>query len=145
MTGQLRQENETHSSSEPAGVTALRGLMRHARNMTLLWLAFGVVVGACLTPPGGGWVGLVSGAIAGMIVLPPIGLLLGMLGARWQETLACAFAGLLLGALAGTAGAGAVGHASALGLVFGGMVGATFLAFFYRLPRLLLSRFPIRP
>lgn len=145
MSRQRTQETETHRSSEAADVTVLRSLGRHAWNMTLLWLAFGVVVGACLTPPGGGWIRLVSGAIAGMIVLPPIGLLLGMIGARWRETLACGFVGLLLGALAGAVGAGSVGYASAFGLVFGAFLGATFLAFFYRLPRLILNRFPLRP
>jgi len=140
MTRQFRQETQTRRSSAPAGVTALRGLMRHAWNMTLLWLAFGGVVGACLVPPGGGLVRLVSGALAGMIVLPPFGLLLALLGARWRETLVCGFVGLLLGALAGAAGAGPVGHAAAFGLIFGGFLGATFLAFFYRLPRLILSR-----
>jgi len=112
--------------------------------MALLWLAFGIVVGACLVPPGGGWIRLVSGAIAGMIVLPPLGLLLGMLGARWRDCLACGFVGLLLGALAGTAGAGSVGSAAAFGLILGGFVGATFLAFFYHLPRLILSRSSVR-
>jgi len=140
MTRLPRQEIEIPRSSEAAGVTALQGLLRHAGNMTLLWLAFGVVVGTCLAPPGGGWVRLVSGTIAGMIVLPPIGLVLGMLGARWREALACGFVGLLLGALAAAATAGSVGYAAAFGLIFGGLLGATFLAFFYRLPRLLLSR-----
>src|SRR2546426_586797 len=105
MTRQPRQETKTHRSSEPAGVTTLRGLMQNAWDMTLLWLAFGVVVGVCLVPPGGGWIHLVSGAMAGMNVLPPLGLLLGMLGARWRDCQACGFVGLLLGALAGTAGA----------------------------------------
>jgi hypothetical protein len=136
------QTTGTQGFSESAGLEALRGLLRHARNMMLLWLAFGVVVGACITPPGGGWIGLVSYALAGMIMLPPVGLLFGMIGARWRESLICGVLGLLLGALAGLAG-GQVGIASAFGLIFGGFVGATFLAFFYRLPRLLLSRFSL--
>ena len=42
------------------------------------------------------------------------------------------------------AGGVSVGSAAAFGLIVGAFVGATFLAFFYRLPRLILSRFPLR-
>ena len=142
MTRQLRPQTKT--PSEPAGVPTLRGLLRLAGNMALLWLAFGVVVGACLVPPGGGWIHLVSGTLAGMLVMPPVGLLLGMIGARWSDSLTCGFVGLLLGALAGAAGGGSVGSSASFGLIFGGFLGATFVTVFYRLPRLLLNGFAFR-
>ena len=138
------QDGKTVRSGEPAHVTALRGLALRARDLAVLWLAFGVVVGACTTPAGGGWVCLVAGAIAGIIVLTPVGMVLSLIGARPRETMVCGLGGLALGALAGMAGSAEVGPAAAFGLVFGGMVGATFVAFFYRLPRLLLGRLAAR-
>src|SRR5438067_718888 len=103
-----RQDTGTTRPGEPAYITGLRNLVRHVRDMALLWLALGAVAGACLVPPGGGWVSLVSWGIAGVIVLTPVGVLLGLLGGRRQESLACGLGGLAAGALAGVAGAGGV-------------------------------------
>src|SRR5215831_11627776 len=103
-----RQDTCTAGSDVPAPITTGWALVRHVREMALLWLALGALAGPCLVPPGGGWVSLVSWGIAGMVVLTPVGVLLGLLGGRRRDSVACGLGGLAVGALAGVARAGAV-------------------------------------
>jgi hypothetical protein len=62
-------------------------LGKRVRNVVLVWLLFGVVVGAGSGPPDSGVLGLVSGMIAGMMVLPFLGAVLGLLGGHAKEAL----------------------------------------------------------
>jgi hypothetical protein len=126
--------------AEPVAVPVLRHLLANAARMTLLWLAFGILVGTGTTPPSEGWIGSIAGALAGIIVLAPVGMVLGLCGARRTESMAGGAGGLCLGALAGLVVSGEAGPLAWTGLIFGGLLGATFVAVFYRLPRLLLSR-----
>jgi len=112
--------------------------LRRLGQMAFLWVILGSIVGIC-TVGAGGTILLIAGGIAGVVVLVPVGVILALLGARWPETLACATAGFLVGAGAGLF-LESVGTLAATGLIFGGLVGGTFLAVFYRLPRMLLKR-----
>jgi hypothetical protein len=96
--------------------------------MTLLWLAVGVQVGI-LTLPERSVVGVVAGMMAGMIVMPPFGAVLGLLGGYWKDALAGAVCGLGMGLGGGCLLVTADGlpQAAAIGLVAGGLIGATFL------------------
>ena len=136
----MSQVDAARSAVEPETLSLLRSLLTNALRMSLLWAAFGVLVGVGTTPAGEGWIGPVAGAIAGVIVLAPIGMILGLFGARRVETSACAAGGLCVGGIAGLATSGDPIFLASSGLIFGGLLGATVVAVFYRLPRLLLSR-----
>jgi hypothetical protein len=104
-----------------------RGLARCVRDMALLWLGLGAVVGAASTPPGGGVIGVVAFVIAGMIVLPVLGAALGLFGGRVTDTLIGAGFGGAVGALAAlTLSAANPLFLVNLGLINGGIVAATF-------------------
>jgi hypothetical protein len=121
--------------------SVLRSTARRVRDMVLVWALFGVVCGLMI-----GWdqrslVALVSGMIAGALVLPVLGAFLGVIGGQWKETLAGGLGGLVLGALAAAlSGRGSMPHLAQVGMIFGGLVGATFLSLFARLPRLLWAQ-----
>jgi hypothetical protein len=103
-------------------------LGKRVRNMTLLWLAFGSLVGAGTAPPGAGAIGILSGAIAGMLVLPLLGTALGLMGGQVRETLAGGLCGLAVGAVAGALGTETpLLFGANFGLLVGGLAGATFL------------------
>jgi hypothetical protein len=119
--------------------------------MGLLWLGFGVIVGALSAPPGSEMTGLISGAIAGMIVMPFIGALLGLMGGKWQQTLFGGVFGLSLGTVLGLSNPSSeLQVVASTSLVCGALVGATFLpwlgqvrksfAFLGRLPGTILAR-----
>src|SRR5262245_49861425 len=93
------------NSSRPLSGFCLRrsGLGRRVRDMALLWLGLGGLVGACTTPPGAGLIGVLAFSLAGMIVLPVLGLALGLLGGRVTDTLLGAGFGGMIGALAALA------------------------------------------
>jgi hypothetical protein len=99
--------------------------------MSLLWLGFGVVIGACSEPArGGSVIGVVSGIIAGVVVLTWFGPVLGLMGGQVWPT----FLGALCGGAAGALAASLTGAADPLlvgnfGLILGGLVGATFSIF----------------
>jgi hypothetical protein len=95
--------------------------------MTLLWLAFGALVGAGTAPPGAGTIGILSGAIAGMLVLPLLGTALGLMGGQFREALAGGLCGLAVGvAVAAFSTAAPWRFGADFGLLVGGLVGATF-------------------
>jgi hypothetical protein len=107
-------------------------------HMTLLWLGFGAVVGTLTAPPEGGIVRVIAGTVAGMIVLPFMGAFLGMIGGKWRETFWGGVAGLLLGAIVGIAtGQTAWLHIANVGLIGGGLVGATFFSFLSHVRRVV--------
>jgi hypothetical protein len=110
---------------------------------TLLWSVFGLIVGGLMAPPG--TIGLVANGVAGVIVLTPLGMLVGLLGGRWKETLLCGLIGISVGAMRGAWGdADGAAFSAAVGLVCGGIVGATFVSVFYRLPRLVVGLISLR-
>ena len=98
--------------------------------MSFLWLFFGALLGSLSTPPRPGVAGVIIGAIAGMIVLPFIGAVLGLLGGKWRQTLAGGLIGLAVGVLAGLVKGEMVAPAANMGLLCGGLIGATFFSFF---------------
>lgn len=106
--------------------------------MALTWMGFGVIVGY-LTAPDYSTIGIAAGVVAGMIVLSPLGGMLGAIGSRWKDSLN----GGVLGLAGGTAFALAQGRpdaatVAAFGLIFGGLVGATVVAFI-RIPLLVIG------
>lgn len=123
-----------------------RGLGWRVLDMTLLWAGFGIAIGPGSAPPGSNWIGLIAGIIAGLIILPPLGALLGLCGGRWKESLIGGTIGAALaltgGLIQGTDRLPMVGN---VGLIYGGLLGATFLGLFYRLPCLLLRKLKKSP
>ena len=119
----------------PTGGEALRRVL----GMAGVWLVFGAAVGA-LTVPKPDTIGVVAGVIAGVVVLLPAGLVLACVGGRGRDSAAGGLLGLVV--------VPAVWHLAALplppswaapfGRPFGGIVGATVVGAFYRLPRLIL-------
>src|SRR5262249_25357369 len=124
----MARQGKGEGLSVPPPLTPPRGsLGKRVRNMTLLWLAFGALVGAGSMPPEAGTIGLLSGAIAGMLLLPFLGSVLGLMGGQCLETLAGALWGLMVGAAAAALTADAdLLLKAALGLLVGGLAGATF-------------------
>jgi hypothetical protein len=111
------------------------------RDMTLLFVAFGALVGAGTTSFKGGAVGVISGATAGMIVLPFLGATLGLIGGRPRETLFGALCGLAVGAAAAALGGSADLPAQAtFTLLLGTLIGATFPAMFRRRKEIFLGK-----
>src|SRR5262245_28460648 len=78
-----------HESSQtavpPTWILSLRSVAIAVFQMSLLWLGFGILVGAASALPDGDAIRIASGIIAGMIILPVIGALLGLIGGRWRE------------------------------------------------------------
>lgn len=108
----------------------MRSIAVAVLQMSLLWLTFGIVVGAASALPDGDVIRIISGIIAGMIILPVFGALLGLLGGRWRETLAGGVAGAIVGFGVGVAtGQAEILALANVGLVGGAIVGATFLSF----------------
>jgi hypothetical protein len=116
-----------------------REAWRRVLGMAAVWLVFGAAVGV-LTAPKPDAIGVVAGVIAGVVVLLPLGLVLTCVGGRGRDSTAGGLLGLIV--------VPAVWHLAALplppawaapfGLLFGGIVGATAVGVFYRLPRLVL-------
>jgi hypothetical protein len=80
---------------------------------------------------------------AGATVLGTPGLVLGLVGGRWTEALIGGAGGQLAGVPANLLGRwGAPPLVAAVGLIYGGLAGASFLGVFYRLLRFLLAHLP---
>lgn len=117
------------TSVDPSEQVPLRGQRRrNVKAMTLVWVSFGILIGAGTSPPHGGPIGLISGVLAGVIVFPWMGAALGLLGCQPKPTILGGGCGALLGAAAlmAVSSAGAL-HGACFGLIAGAMVGATFL------------------
>jgi hypothetical protein len=97
--------------------------------MVLVWLLFGVVVGAGSGPAADGVIGVLAGAIAGVLLFPLVGAALGLLGGRAREALLGGACGLLAGVVAGLAGRRALLPTVNTCLVAGALVGATLPAY----------------
>jgi hypothetical protein len=109
---------------------SLRSMGVNVLRMTLLWLAFGPVVGVLSSPLEEGFTRMVAGVIAGVIVCVPFGVLLGLIGGQWRESLVGGMAGLTLGLSVGMAsGFSQLMAAGNVGLVGGAMVGATVFTY----------------
>jgi hypothetical protein len=117
------------TSVDPSEQVPVRGQRwRNVKAMTLVWVSFGILIGAGTSPPHGGSIGLISGILAGVIVFPWMGAALGLLGCQPRPTIL----GGGFGALVGAAGLMAVSPTAALngacfGLIAGALVGATVL------------------
>jgi hypothetical protein len=136
----------TQTAAAPAWILSLRSVAVAVLQMSLLWLGFGIVVGAASALPDGDAIRIVSGIIAGMIVLPVIGALLGLIGGRWRETLIGGGAGLIVALGLGLAtGQSALFAVTNVGLVSGAIVGATFLSFINHFRRAFRSGVAHRP
>jgi hypothetical protein len=132
--------HQSNPAAQVPSVLSWRSTALAVLQMSLLWLAFGVVVGAVSALPDGDAIGIVSGIIAGMIVLPVVGALLGLIGGRWRETLVGGVAGLILAFSLGLAtGQSELLAVTNVGLVGGAIVGATFLSFINHFRRAFLS------
>lgn len=127
-----------NDSAVPRTQPPRRSLGKRVRDMTLLWLGFGALVGAVTSAGDGGIVGALSGAVAGMILLPWIGVVLGLLGGPIRETLVGGVFGLAVGVVGGLLTQEAFSFSQAgVGLLTGAFIGATFLALFRRLVQML--------
>jgi len=97
--------------------------------MALLWLGFGVFIGAAPHLARPSVIGVVAGLLAGVIVLTPMGVILGLIGGLWKETLAGGALGLLFGLGVGlVAGQGDLLRQANLFVIMGGLAGATLPA-----------------
>jgi hypothetical protein len=116
----------------------VRAAVRRMPGMVAVWAGFGVTCGV-LTAPGTGPVAITAGVIAGLIVLTPFGIALALAGGKWRDSLVGGAFGLALVPLAAWAGVSTGTSLVPVGLVFGGIVGATVVTACYRLPRLVLA------
>ena len=122
--------------SHPIELNRFKSIAIRISVSALIWCGFGIVVGIC-TAPKSDLISMIAGILAGMIVLTPVGVVTSVFGGRWTE--------LLIGGGMGYSGGVALailrgepcGYLAGLGLVFGGLVGATVVSAFWRLPRLL--------
>jgi hypothetical protein len=122
----------------PSPRALLGAAVRRLPGMAAVWAVFGVVVGL-LNPPGAGPVSIAAGITAGVLVLTPLGVALTLAGGRWAESLAGAALGLMLVPLVGLLSIPPGIPIVPLGLIFGGIVGATVVNLLYRLPRAILA------
>jgi len=119
------RESRPEPGSLAVGLPTQPGLARRMRNMVLVWLFFGVLVGPGSAPPNSGVIGVISGVIAGMLLLPFLGAALGLMGGRAREALLGGVCGLLVGTAMGL-GEGAILTKVNPCLIVGGLIGATF-------------------
>lgn len=110
----------------------------------LVWCAFGIVVGL-FTAPEPTPIGVTAGLLAGLIVLAPVGVVAGLIGGRWLDMLIGGSLGAIGGIVAALVQGSAWGEPITLGLISGGLIGATFLTTFWRLPRMLKRLVRPRP
>ena len=109
----------------PPPTPSLPTLRQRVLRMALVWVVFGVIVGAT-SSPGSGLIATSSGIIAGVICLFGLGGFLGLIGGETQPAVLGAICGALVGGMCGVAGADTVFYQLNLGLIVGGMGGAGF-------------------
>lgn len=110
-----------------------RPLGKRVRDMMLVWLLFGIVLGLCSEPARGGtFIGVLSGVIAGLVVMLPLGVLLGLFGGEVKPTVLGGIAAATLGACIAAGCAMPNPHfILSLSLILGGLLGATFSVFLW--------------
>lgn len=119
---------------------AFRNMLRRLVGMLAVWVGIGVVLGL-LAGHGTGLIALAASLTAGIIVMVPVGVLLTLVGGRRDESLSGGVIGLIGGAAVGVIARQTDPRQFAvLGMVCGALLGATVIAAFYRLPRLIRSR-----
>ena len=133
----------TRDNNEPKH-SPLRAVLQRLMTMGLAWMLMGLLLGM-VAGRGSGLIGFVAALTAGAVVLTPVGLLLGLIGARASESLI----GGILGLAVGVGAALLLGQPNprdlaAAGLTTGAVIGATVVAAFYRLPRLIAGRLSAR-
>lgn len=117
----------------------VRATVQRIPGMLAVWLGFGVITGVA-TAPGVGPIAVAAGITAGIIVLTPFGLFLALVGGRWMASLAAGLLGMVLvPSIVRVADLSPGVSLVPLGLVFGGIAGATVVTACYRLPRLLMT------
>lgn len=108
---------------------------------TAVWVGMGVVLGL-LAGTGTGFIGFAAAVSAGVILLGPLGLVLALTGAKWNECLTGATVGMVLGvAVSLLLGRPEPNRGGAVGLICGGLFGATAINLFYRLPRYVAAKY----
>ncbi len=114
-------------------------LARRVLTTMFLWVGFGIFLGVLTAPAGRGLIPIIAGAVAGVIVLSPLGIFFGLLGGSRRITLVSGVVGLGLGLGVDLTGVVRDGPSpAAVGLLMGGLIGATVVSLYYRLPRLVL-------
>ncbi len=108
-------------------------LGQRVKDMTLLWVLFGVVVGGCTEPARQGTIsGVIAGILAGVIVLSSLGLILGLLGGQVKTSLVGGLLGgglvFLLGFFGTKVNPFLLGS---FGLILGGLAGGTIGILFW--------------
>lgn len=139
----MPRELTTHDS-HPHWSPLVKAALWRVPGMVAVWGLFGVVVGV-LAAPGSGPIALAAGITAGLIVMVPFGILLALGGGKWKDSLVGGLLGLvvapMLARVAPTPGVQVVPFA----IVTGGIVGATVVTAFYRIPRLVFGLFRSSP
>jgi len=112
-----------------------RTLGKRVLKMTLVWIWFGIFIGAT-SVPGGDVIGVVSGVVAGIILLPWLGILLGLIGGQAKETLFGGMFGALVGVVCGILSPdhGAL-YSVNMAVIIGGIIGANYSAILWRRKR----------
>lgn len=116
-----------------------RQILKHAALAALIWSLLGVMVGICIAPeltP----IPLAANIIAGTIVLTPVGIALSLFRSKWQEVVIGSILGFTGGILLALTRSEPCGYMAAVGIIFGGMVGATAIPVLWRFPRLVFNR-----
>jgi hypothetical protein len=117
----------------------VRGVRKRVVAMALVWLPLGAAVGALSVVEGSDTIAVFSEILAGMIVTLLLGGILGLIGGEIKPVLFGATSGVLVGALSGTLGGFGVLSIAGVGLIGGGIVGATLPAIMLRFRRISSS------
>jgi hypothetical protein len=122
--------------SLPGASLPMHGVRMRMAVMALIWLPLGALVGALSMAESAGVISVFSGILAGMIVTPLLGVVLALLGGEIKPVLFGATSGALIGALSGALDGLGVSPIAGVGLIGGGIVGATLPAIMLRFKRL---------
>ena len=101
-------------------------LGRRVKQMMLLWLFFGALVGAAIGFPKGGLLPIICNVMSGMILMPFLGLFLGLIGGQVRLSLVGGICGVLLGAITALLSSAADPFSvMSVALIGGALAGAT--------------------
>jgi hypothetical protein len=131
---------------KPMAGTGSATLVKRVFSMALVWMVFGIVIGADRYFDGAGLIEVAANVVAGILVMPFIGALLGLIGGQWKEAVLGGVIGLATGALGGALdGGNDVLLKAHVCLLTGAMVGATFLGLFRRIWNIQRTSYTIMP